>query len=226
MRLKDPVGTIIKSNGAALHVVGVVKDFILESPYEPVHPMLIMGPVFPFYVINFRLNPNPAVIDNLAKAAQVFKRYNPNYPFDIHYYDQEYAFKFADEQREGKLAGLFAGLSVFISCLGLFGLVTYMAENRVKEIGVRKVLGASVADVVGLISKEFLKLIAISFIIASPIAWLIMHKWLLNYEYRIAIQWWVFAGTGLLSFLIAIVTVSFQAIKAALANPIKSLRVE
>ena len=226
MHLKNPLGATVKGNGKTLHVVGIVKDFILESPYEPVHPMIIIGPVFPFYVINFRLNPNPGVMDNITKAQQVFKRYNPNYPFDIHYYDQEYALKFADEQREGKLASLFAGLSVFISCLGLFGLVTFMAESRVKEIGIRKVLGASVASVVSLLSKEFLKLITIAFLIASPIAWFVMHKWLLNYEYRITISWWVFAGTGLLSFVLAMGTVSFQAIKAALSNPVKSLKSE
>jgi ABC-type antimicrobial peptide transport system permease subunit len=123
------------------------------------------------------------------------------------------------------LGGLFAGLAIFISCLGLFGLVTYM-QNRIKEIGIRKVLGASVISITGLISKEFLKLVAFSFIIASSIAWLIMNKWLLNYEYRISIQWWVFVSAGLLSFLIAIFTVSFQAIKAALANPVKSLRTD
>jgi ABC-type antimicrobial peptide transport system permease subunit len=131
-----------------------------------------------------------------------------------------------DEQRAGTLAALFAGLTIFISCLGLFGLATYMAENRIKEIGIRKVLGASVTNIAGLLSKEFLKLVAISFVIASPIAWIIMNKWLLNYTYRIRIEWWVFLLAGSLSFIIAVATVSFQAIKAALSNPVKSLRTE
>ncbi len=226
MHLKYPIGTIVKGNGKTLHVVGVVRDFILESPYAPIHPMLIMGPVFPFDVINFRLDPHKRITESVAKTEKIFKKYNPNYPFDIHYYDKEYALKFADEQREGTLAGLFAGLAIFISCLGLFGLVTYMVENRVKEIGIRKVLGAGAASVVGLFSGEFLKLIIISFVIASPVAWYIMHKWLLSYEYRITISWWMFACTGILSLLIAMLTISFQAIKAALANPVKSLRSE
>ena len=122
--------------------------------------------------------------------------------------------------------GLFAALTIFISCLGLFGLAAYMAESRIKEIGIRKVLGASVTDITGLLSKEFLRLVGISFVIASPIAWMVMHSWLASYQYRIAIEWWVFALTGLLSLFIALATVSFQAVKAALANPIRNLRTE
>jgi len=226
MHMKDPLNSTITGNGSTLHVVGVVKDFILESPYEPIRPMLIMGPRFPYFTINFRINPTPTIAASISKAEKVFKQYNPQYPFNIRFYDQEYALKFEDEQRSGTLAGLFAGLTIFISCLGLFGLATYMAENRIKEIGIRKVLGASVANIVGLLSKEFLKLVAISFIIASPVAWMVMNNWLLSYEYRISIQWWVFAGAGLLSFVVAIATVSFQAIEAAISNPVKSLRAE
>jgi putative ABC transport system permease protein len=227
MRLKDPVAKLISNSGFTLHVIGVVKDFILESPYEPIAPMIIAGPGFGGYdVINFRLNPNPSIAASLQKAEKVFKQYNPQYPFNCRFYDEEYISKFQDEQRAGTLAALFAGLTIFISCLGLFGLATYMAENRIKEIGIRKVLGASVTNITGLLSKEFLKLVAISFVIASPVAWLTMNKWLLNYDYRITIQWWVFACAGLLSFIIAIGTVSFQAIKAAIANPVKSLRTE
>lgn len=226
MRLKNPIGTIITGNGPTLHVIGVVKNFILESPYEPVSPMIIAGPSYGHDVINFRLNPNPSIAASLQKAEKIFKQYNPDYPFNCRFYDKEYEIKFQDERRAGTLAGLFAALTVFISCLGLFGLTTYMAENRTKEIGIRKVLGASVANITSLLSKEFLKLVAISFVIASPVAWMVMNKWLLNYEYRISIQWWVFASAGLLSFFIAITTVSFQAIKAAVANPVKSLRTE
>ena len=226
MRLKDPIGRTIVGSGFKLHVIGIVKDFILESPYEPVHPMFITGPVFPYYVINFKLNPNPYIGENLQKAEKVFKQYNPQYPFNYRFYDKEYAKKFQDEQRAGTLAGLFAALTIFISCLGLFGLAAYMAENRIKEIGIRKVLGASVSNITSMLSLEFLKLVAISFIIASPVAWVIMNKWLLNYDYRISIQWWVFLYAGLLSFVIAFATVSFQAIRAAIASPMKSLRTE
>ena len=228
MRLKHPVGEIIRSmyRGPELHVIGVVKDFILESPYQPVSPMIILGPAFGYLVINFRINEHPSYSENLQKAEKVFLQYNPEYPFNVRFYDQEYLLKFADEQQVGALVGLFAALTIFISCLGLFGLAAYMAENRIKEIGIRKVLGASVADITGLLSKEFLRLVAISFVIASPIAWLVMHSWLLGYQYRIGIEWWVFALTGLLSLFIALATVSFQAVKAALANPIRNLRTE
>jgi ABC-type antimicrobial peptide transport system permease subunit len=226
MRMKNPVGQNITGNGITLHVIGIVKDFILESPYTPVSPMFIIGPSFGYSVINFKLNPNPTIAASLAKAEKVFKQYNPQYPFNCRFYDKEYALKFADEQRAGTLAGLFATLTIFISCLGLFGLATYTARNRIKEIGIRKLLGASVMNITSLLSKEFVKLVAISFVVASPIAWLIMNKWLLNYTYRITIHWYVFAFAGLISFLIAIATVSFQAIKAAIANPVKSLRTE
>jgi ABC-type antimicrobial peptide transport system permease subunit len=226
MRLKSPLGTAISGNDAKLHVIGVIKDFILETPYDPVRPMIVAGPSFGYDVINFKLNPTAPVQASLAKAEKVFKQYNPKYPFNYRFYDKEYAKKFEDEQRTGTLAGLFAGLTVFISCLGLFGLATYMAENRIKEIGVRKVLGASVVGIATLLSKDFLKLVIISFVIASPVAWYAMSQWLLSYNYRIKIEWWVFAGTGLLSVCIAIITVSFQSIKAAVANPVKSLRSE
>ena len=140
--------------------------------------------------------------------------------------DESYANKFKDAQRTGELAGLFALLTIFISCLGLFGLATYMAENRIKEIGIRKVLGASVTGIASLLSLDFLKLVSISFLIAAPVAWWAMSKWLDTYTYRINMEWWVFALAALLSILIAIITVSFQAIKAAVANPVKSLRTE
>ncbi len=228
MRLKHPVGEMIRNTfgGPGVHVVGVVKDFILESPYEPVAPMIIAGPIFGYMVINFRINDHPSYSENLQKAEKVFLQYNPEYPFNVRFTDQEYLLKFADEQQVGTLVGLFAALTIFISCLGLFGLAAYMAENRIKEIGIRKVLGASVANIAGLLSKEFLRLVGISFVIASPVAWLVMHSWLAGYSYRIAIEWWVFALTGLLAFFIALVTVSFQAVRAALANPVKNLRTE
>ena len=163
---------------------------------------------------------------NLAKTEAILKKYNPEYPYDIKFVDEEYARKFADEKVLGTLAGLFAALTIFISCLGLFGLATYMAENRIKEIGIRKILGASVTGITTLLSKDFVTLVIISFLIAVPVAWFGMYKWLQNYTYRIEIEWWVFALAGLLSVLIALATVSYQSIKAAIANPAKSLRAE
>lgn len=163
---------------------------------------------------------------NLEKAEVIFKKYNPEYPFEYKFVDEAYAQKFDNEKLQGTLAALFAGLTIFISCLGLFGLATYVAESRVKEIGVRKVLGASVAGITALLSRDFVKLVIISFMIAAPLSYWAMNKWLQDYGYRISIQWWVFALAGLLSVSIAIFTVSFQAIRAAIANPVKSLRTE
>jgi ABC-type antimicrobial peptide transport system permease subunit len=226
MGFKDPLGQIIKDDGISWHVIGVIKDFILESPYTPITPMVIEGAKGWFSTVNIRLNDAHPTAENLKKAKVIFSRYNPEYPFQYNFIDQEYAQKFDDEKRTGTLAALFAGLTIFISCLGLFGLATYMAENRVKEIGVRKVLGASVAGIVNLLSRDFLWLVIISFFIAAPIAWWAMHKWLQAYPYRVSIQWWVFVMAGGLSMGIAVATVSWQAIRAALANPARSLRSE
>lgn len=229
MKFKDPIGKIVEDLGIKWHIVGVVKDFILTSPYEPTRPLLICGAkssFMTFNVIQMKLNENNSTAKNLEKAAAIFKRYNSEYPFDPRFVDEEYASKFEDEKLQGTLAGLFAGLTIFISCLGLFGLTTYMTENRIKEIGIRKVLGASVTGITRLLSGDFVKLVIISFLIAAPLAWYGMNKWLESYTYRIGIEWWVFLLAGLLSVIIALLTVSYQSIKAAIANPVKSLRTE
>ena len=226
MHFKDPVGQIVKADGKNWTVVGVIKDFIYESPYEKINPLAVMGPASWFSTIHFKLNPANRTERNLQLSKDVFKEYNPQYPFNYKFIDEEYAKKFGEEKRIGTLAALFAGLTIFISCLGLFGLATYMAENRIKEIGVRKVLGASVTSITTLLSKDFLKLVIISFLIAAPVAWWAMNSWLQSYTYRINIQLWVFVLAGILSLVIAIITVSYQAIKAATANPVKSLRSE
>jgi putative ABC transport system permease protein len=226
MRLKDPIGKTIRSGKDSLHIVGVIKDFILSTPYEPVQQMIVCGPTVSYFIINFKLNPNPSIAASLAKAEAVFKKYNPHYPFNVRFYDSEYELKFHDEKQTGTLAGLFAGLTIFIACLGLLGLTTYMAHARIKEIGIRKVLGASVQNITTLLSKDFLRLVFISFVIASPVAWWFMHNWLASYSYRVNISWWVFIAAGSVSTAIALITISFQAIKAAIANPVKSLRTE
>jgi len=225
MRLKDPIGKIVEREGETWHVVGIVKDFILESPFEmQVHPTMITGPNPYFQFIHFRLNPANSITANVAKVKKIFSQYNPQYPFECIFTDEAYAKKFREEQRVGQLAALFAGLTIFISCLGLFGLATYMAENRIKEIGVRKVLGASVAGITTLLAKDFITLVLAAFVIAIPVAWFAMNKWLGTYGYRITIGWGVFALSGGLAVLIAILTVSYQSIRAAIANPVKSLR--
>lgn len=229
MKFKDPIGKTVEDLGIKWHIVGVIKDFILTSPYEPIRPLLICGAksrFLTFQVIQIKLNGNNPTVENLKNTEAIFKKYNPDYPFDYKFINESYAQKFDDEQRQGTLAALFAGLTIFISCLGLFGLSSYVVENRTKEIGIRKVLGASVNSVLQLVSREFLKLVFIAFFIASPLAWWAMKKWLLDYTYRIELKWWMFALAGMLALIIAIVTISFQAVKAAIANPIKSLRSE
>jgi ABC-type antimicrobial peptide transport system permease subunit len=229
MKFKDPIGQQVSDLGVDWHVVGVIKDFILTSPYEPTRPILICGAkssFMQFGVIQMKLNANNPTAKNLEKMALIFKEYNPEYPFEYKFVDEEYAKKFENEKRQEILARLFAGLAILISCLGLFGLAAFMAENRLKEIGVRKVLGASVAGITVLLSKDFVKLVVISFIIAAPVAYWAMSKWLMTYTYRVDISLWVFVLAGLLSIAIALSTVSYQSIKAALTNPIKNLRTE
>ncbi|HMI59846.1 MAG TPA: ABC transporter permease [Puia sp.] len=228
MRLKNPVGmTLSRGKEESWHVVGVVKDFILESPFSrDIAPMVIAGPKLYGHVIHIKFNPANSTSANLEKAEKIFRQYNPRYPFEYVFTDESYANKFREEQQTAKLSALFAGLTIFISCLGLFALATYMAENRIREIGVRKVLGASVTSITTLLAKDFVWLVLLAFLIAAPVAWFVMNKWLLGYGYHIAIGWSVFVLSGILALLIAVVTVSWQSIRAAMSNPVKSLRSE
>jgi len=226
MNLKNPVGEIIKADGKPYHIIGVVDDMVMESPYRPVTRTIFTLSANAENIINLRINPAISIHDAVTKIEAVFKKYNPAQPFDYQFINDEYARKFSDEERIGKLAGVFAALAIFISCLGLFGMASFVAEQRTKEIGVRKVLGATVADLWGLLSKEFVLLVFISLLIASPLAYYFMHSWLQTYEYRTDLSWWIFAVAASGALLITLCTVSFQAIKAALANPVKSLRTE
>jgi putative ABC transport system permease protein len=226
MGFPDPVGQVIKDRDGNWRIVGVVKDFIPGSPYDPLQPVVIHGPRNGFGTLSFRLNDKNEEAGNLKKIGAIFKKYNPDYLFDYKMVTDAQGEQFQDTQHLGILAAAFAGLTIFISCLGLFALAAYMAENRIKEIGVRKVLGASVSGLVTLLSKDFLKLVFISFVIASPLAGWAMYAWLQGFSYHIHISWWIFILAGLLTGLIALATVSSQAIRAALANPVKSLRTE
>jgi len=227
MNFKNPIGQIINKDDVNWHVVGVFKDFIWGSPYESTTPMFVMGPKNNWSNgINFRLNAQKSVSASLKQAEAIFKKYNPAFPFNPRFVDQDYLTKFESQQRTGKLAGTFALLTIVISCLGLFGLAAYVAASRTKEIGVRKVLGASVGSIAGLISKDFLKLVFMAILIATPIAWYTMNAWLQSYTYRIVIEWWVFLLAGISAILIALITVGFQSVKAAMANPVHSLRSE
>ncbi|QHV94471.1 ABC transporter permease [Spirosoma endbachense] len=226
MGVKDPVGKQIKWNGKPYRVVGVIKDMLMASPFEPVFQTVYMLDYGWASVINIKLNLSRSTSESLAKIEAVFRKFNPGSPFDYRFIDQQYALKFAAEERIGKLASVFAILAIFISSLGLFGLASFVAEQRTKEIGVRKVLGASVLNVWSLLSKDFVLLVIISFGIATPIAYYFLHSWLQKYEYRTEMSWWIFAISGLGALAITLLTVSYQSIKAALINPVKSLRSE
>ncbi|HEY4877079.1 MAG TPA: FtsX-like permease family protein, partial [Puia sp.] len=176
--------------------------------------------------VAIRLNPEVSISAALAKIENVFKRYAPASPFEYNFIDSEYERKFGDEERISKLASVFAVLAIFISCLGLFGMASFMAEQRTKEIGVRKVLGASVFNLWKLLSKDFVALVVVSLLIAAPIAYYFMNKWLQNYQLRTDLSWWIFVIAGASAMIITLLTVSVQSIKAALANPVKSLRTE
>lgn len=225
MGLKQPIGATIKQGEVDWHVVGVVSNFLPGSPFEPVAPIVLQGPSKDWFgAISFRLQDDSKA--TLTKIEKIFKKYSPDYPFDYYFATDVHKRKFTGEQNTGELATVFAGLTILISCLGLFALATYTAESRIKEVGVRKVLGASVSALVALLSTGFLKLVLVAFAVASPIAWWLMHAWLGHFAYRIDIGWWIFGLTGAISLLIAVCTVAWQAVRAATANPVKALRNE
>ena len=226
---KDPIGKTMKSADRVLTIVGITEDVLLTDPFKSISPLAILFNGSKTSNVNdilIRLKPTNDLPKTLAAIQPVFARYNPSQPWAYHFADDDFGKKFSTEKQVGKLAGIFAGLGISISCLGLFGLAMFMAERRNKEIGVRKVLGASVADVVLLLSKEFVWLVGVGCLIAGSSAYWLMHNWLEKYEYRIGFNWWVFAGVSLGAILIALVTTSFQAIRAARVNPVKSLKAE
>jgi putative ABC transport system permease protein len=223
---KNVVGKIITRYEKTFHIIGVVKDMVSESPYQDIRPAIFSLNYTNRDVINIKIKSDIGISTALGKIETVFKKLNPSSPFDYTFIDEDVNKKFAIEERIGKLASFFAFLAIFISCLGIFGLASFTAEQRKKEIGVRKVLGASVFNVWQLLSKEFIFLVALAFFIASPIAYYFLNNWLKDYEYRTTIPWWSFAISGIGALMITILTVSFQAIKAAVANPVKSLRTE
>ncbi len=228
MGFKNPIGQVIKDDGKAYHVIGVIKDFILRSPFFPVNPMAIEGAAANtgLNVINVKLVAGSNIPADMQKMEQIIRKYNPEYPFEYHFLNEQYARKFEDTKRTATLAALFAGLTIIISCLGLFGLASFMAIQRTKEIGVRKVLGASVLNLWKLLSRDFIVLVLISLCIAIPAAYYFMHQWLLQFEYRTPLSLWIFVAAGMGAVVITLLTVSYQCIRAALSNPVTSLRTE
>ncbi|HEV2481199.1 MAG TPA: FtsX-like permease family protein, partial [Puia sp.] len=226
MGLRQPVGKTVRLWDKDRKVIGVIRDMVMESPYEPVKQTIYYLNGGAQEYLNFRIAPTVSAHDAVGAIAKVWKTYAPAEPFNYRWADKNYAIKFAQEERVGRLAGVFAVLAIFISCLGLFGMASFMAEQRVKEIGVRKVLGATVVDLCGLLSKEFVYLVGLSLVIATPVAYYFMHGWLQHYTYRTGLSWWLFGGAGLAAMVIAMLTVSYHAVRAARANPVRALRTD
>ena len=230
--MTNPVGQLLRDTdeedpSPPMKIIGVVEDMVTQSPYEPVKQGIYVYDRYNnFSYYNLRLNPKQSAGQNIAVIERVFKEHFPDIPFEYDFVDEEYGEKFAAEERIGSLAGIFTALAILISCLGLFGLTSFVAEQRTKEIGVRKVLGATVFNVWNMLSKDFLKLVIISCFIAVPIAYYVMNGWLQEYPYRVILKWWIFAIAMLGAMGITVLTVSFQAIRAAKQNPVKSLRTE
>jgi putative ABC transport system permease protein len=230
MGFKNPVGQFVKTAGGmkTLQIIGVIKDMIMGSPYEPEKRGIFFLDAKSETASQIEIKIKPTVSANAAlpKIEAVFRNIVPSAMFDYKFVDEEYAKKFSQEQRIGKLSTFFAALAIFISCLGLFGLASFVAEQRTKEIGVRKVIGASIFNIWILLSKEFIGLVIISLVIASPIAYYFMNNWVQTYTYHANVSWWIFFVAGCGALIITLLTVSYQAIKAAIANPVKSLRTE
>ncbi|HVW96036.1 MAG TPA: ABC transporter permease [Mucilaginibacter sp.] len=224
--IKDPVGSLIYQGQTPLRVVGVFKDFIINSPYVNTGPMIVFASKSWIYNSVIRLNGAKGTAADLKTAEQVFKKYNPAYPFTYQFVDEAYRQKFSDQQQTGQVAAIFACLTVIISCLGLFGLASYMAESRAKEIGIRKVLGASVLTITRMLTREFVTLVLIAILVAVPLAFWLSHQWLQGFAYRISIGWLTFVIAGMAAIIIAVLTVGFQSVKAALSNPVDSIRSE
>jgi predicted permease len=216
-----------QDNSIAARVVGVVNDYVYSNMYKQPDPVMFFYSdpknTTQMYV---KFKPQANIEKALAKVETIMKQYNPAYPFTFQFVDDQFNQMFMSEELISKLSRTFAVLAIFISCLGLFALASYATERRRKEIGVRKVLGATISNITTLLSIDFLKLVALSCLVAFPLAWWVMHNWLQDYQYRITISWWIFPAAGILAVLIAIITISFQSIKAAIANPVKSLRTE
>jgi ABC-type antimicrobial peptide transport system permease subunit len=228
MGLTHPLGENIKWHGQNWKVIGVVKDMVMESPFDPITPVVFLmdDKQRNFNSVILKISGSISAAEALNKIETVYKKFLPGQPFTYSFADTDYAQKFAAEERMGKLASVFAVLAIFISCLGLFGMASFVAEQRTKEIGVRKVLGATVFNLWGLISREFVMLVGIAMLIAGPAAYYFMHTWLQSYQYRTGIAWWVYALTGGGALLVTLLTVSWQSIKAAMTNPTKCLRQE
>ncbi|SDF77660.1 ABC transporter permease [Chitinophaga filiformis] len=223
---KDPVGQIIRDEDVPWTIVGVVKDFLVGDPDQASQPVLIKGTVNPGNTINIRISGGQSFFQNIQRAEAILKKYNPGYLTELQFADSDYAAKFQHARNIAMLISTFTFIAIFISCMGLLGLATYMTENRVREIGIRKVLGSSVTGIVSLLTRDFVRLILIAILLASPLAWFFMHSFLERFSYRTSLDGWVLAVTGAATLSMALLTISFQVMRAALMNPVKNLRTE
>ncbi len=230
MKLEDPLDQVIVwgegESANKFHIVGVIEDIVMESPFQAVKPTIYSIGSIGMDCMTLKLNPNKSTQASLALVKEVFSKHLPAMPFDYRFVDREHELKFAAEERIGILSSIFAVLAIFISCLGLFGLVSFVVEQRTKEIGIRKVLGASVFNIWKMMSADFVRLVFFSCLLAIPIAFYLLNNWLQNFEYKTVLPWWAFAYAGFGAIFIALLTVSFHTIKTAIANPVKSLKAE
>lgn len=227
MGLKNPIGMQMRNGGGRkFTVIGITDNVIMESPFKPVDPLMIYFTPFNTAYVSLRLNNNVKPKNALASIQKIFVKHSPSVPFEYQFADAEYGKKFITEELISKLTNIFAALAIFICCMGLAGLASFTIEKRIKEIGIRKVLGASVQNLILLISREFLRLVIIAFVIAVPLTWWFMHSWLQQYTFRVSISIWMFTTVGCIVLLLTLTVVSLNTIKAAITNPVKSLRTE
>lgn len=226
MGLKNPIGEIVKWDGRNWTILGVVKDMVVGSPYQPTAATIYMPLTGAGNIVSLKLNSTQSTQVALDKVRSVFKEFAPSMPFDYKFADEQYAYKFNNEVRIGQLASVFASLAIFISCLGLFGMASFVAEQRTKEMGIRKILGASIINLWQILSKDFVVLVTISCLIAIPVSFYFMNDWLKGYEYRTEVSVWIFVTASVGALLITLLIVSFQTLKSAITNPVKSLRSE
>jgi hypothetical protein len=225
MGIKDPIGKPFKFWGQDMQIIGVAKDFHFESFHENIRPLIFR--LWPERTNRFMLKIEAGrERESIEYLKRFYQAYNPGFNFDYRFLDQEYQAQYVAEQRISTLSKYFAGLAILISCLGLFGLAAFTAERRTKEIGIRKVLGASEWRIMEMLSGDFARMVLIAIVVALPVSYYVTRSWLGGFVYKIDLEWWYFVGAGLLTMLIALLTISFQAVKAALMNPVNSLRSE
>ena len=226
LQAKDVIGKEVQLGLAGKgSIVGVVKDFHTSSMHDQIQPVVLFNHPGYFGEVLLKIAPGN-LPEMLKRIEETWKLFAPSRPFNYSFLDEEYNIKYKAEQRLSFLMSVFCGVAILITCLGLLGLMTFIVARRTKEIGIRKVLGASVLNITSLLSRDFLILVGIAIVIAIPFSWYFMHRWLQDFAYRIHLGWWIFVAAGLLALVIALITISIESIKAALANPVKSLRSE